>query len=454
MVDSTERRQAEKALSKAYDELEQRVKERTRELLEVNEQLKKEIEQRKLTEEVLRESEAKYRSLFENMLNGFAYCKILLDENNKPIDFVYLEVNDSFEKLTGLKKEDVVGEKVTVAIPSIKDIHPELFDIYGKVALAGKETQFDIYFEPLEVWLSISVYSPQKGYFVATFENITDRKWAEEALRESEERLRALFDNTISCVFFTEDRVMKYVNQATLDTFGYAEEEMLGKDTSLIHVSPEKFEEGGRLLRKAFEEKGSWHVEWPFKKKNGQIMWMDNYIAAMPNGGVVAVLHDISDRKEAEQALKESEERYRTKAHDLEEVNTALKVLLKRREQDKTELEEKVLANVKELIFPYLEKLEKSRLNSKQKTCFRIIKSNLDNIVAPFLRNLASKYSDFTPSEIKVADLVKVGKTTKEIAELLNSSTGTVNFHRNNLRKKLGLRNKKTNLRTYLQSLA
>ena len=135
----------------------------------------------KWTEEALRESEKKYRSLFENMLDGFAYCQILVDENNKPIDFVYLEVNDAFERLTGLRKEDVVGEKVTEAIPGIKEAHPELFSIYGKVALTGERTKFDIYFEPLEIWLSISVYSPQKGYFVAVFENITELKRAEES---------------------------------------------------------------------------------------------------------------------------------------------------------------------------------------------------------------------------------------------------------------------------------
>ena len=81
------------------------------------------------------------------MMEGFAYCKIILDEKNRPVDFVYLEVNDAFEELTGLKKEDVLGKKVTEAIPGIKEVHPELFEIYGRVALTGKEEQFDINFK-------------------------------------------------------------------------------------------------------------------------------------------------------------------------------------------------------------------------------------------------------------------------------------------------------------------
>ena len=141
------------------------------------------------------------------------------------------------------------------------------------------------------------------------------------------------------------------------------------------------------------------------------------------------------------------------KTTNLEEANTALKILLKKRDEDKIELEEKVLSNVKELVVPYLEKLKKSGLDDKQETYLSILESNLNDIISPFLRHLSSKYLNLTPAEIQIANLVKEGKTTKEIAELLASTRWAVDFHRNNLRKKLGLTNKKANLRTYLLSL-
>ncbi len=134
------------------------------------------ISGRRRAEEALRESEKRYRSLFENMLNGFAYCKMLF-EDDQPRDFIYLEVNDSFEKLTGLA--NVVGKKVSDVIPGIRESHPELFEIYGRVAMTGRPESFEIYLEPLATLLSVSVYSTDKGYFVAVFDNITERKRAE-----------------------------------------------------------------------------------------------------------------------------------------------------------------------------------------------------------------------------------------------------------------------------------
>jgi len=142
-----------------------------------------------------------------------------------------------------------------------------------------------------------------------------------------------------------------------------------------------------------------------------------------------------------------------TKTSSLEEANSALKVLLKRRDEDRVELEEKVLSNVKELVVPYLEKLKKTGLDEKQETYLSILESNLNDIISPFLRRLSAKYLNLTPTEIQTANLVKEGKTTKEIAELLRSSKWAIDFHRNNLRKKLGLKNKKANLSSYLSSL-
>ena len=155
----------------------------------------RDITERKRAEEIIREKEQKYHSLFENMLDGFAYCKMLFDDHNLPVDFVYLDVNNSFKQLTGLK--NVVGKQVTEVIPGIKESHPELFDIYGRVALTGKPERFEIDFKPLAIWLFISVYSPKQGYFVAVFDNITERKKSEIELKQRIDELEQFRKVTI-----------------------------------------------------------------------------------------------------------------------------------------------------------------------------------------------------------------------------------------------------------------
>lgn len=134
------------------------------------------------------ENEVKYRLLFHNMLDGLAHCRMLFDEGGRPIDFVYLDVNESFVRLTGLK--DVVGKRATEVIPGIRESNPELFEIYGRVASTGQPEKFETYLKPLGIWFSIAVYSPKQDHFVAVFDNITQRKQAEEDLRKSEADLK------------------------------------------------------------------------------------------------------------------------------------------------------------------------------------------------------------------------------------------------------------------------
>ena len=127
--------------------------------------------------------------------------------------------------------------------------------------------------------------------------------------------------------------------------------------------------------------------------------------------------------------------------------------MLDQRNEDRKHMESAVFANVDRLVLPYLEKLNVSRLTQNQKTLVEIISSNLEDIISPFLGRLSTLELRLTPQEMEVAHLIRNGRSSKEIAEVLFLSVAGVDFHRKNLRKKLGLTNSGQNLRSYLMSL-
>ena len=143
----------------------------------------------------------------------------------------------------------------------------------------------------------------------------------------------------------------------------------------------------------------------------------------------------------------------RRREADLEEANAALRVLLKRIEDSKAELEERILANINELVFPYLNKLKRRVRDAKGRSYLEILESNISELASPLGSQLCARFSRLTPTELEVAKLVVQGKTTKVIAEILNTATSTIDFHRNNIRRKVGIRSSGVNLRTYLTSL-
>jgi DNA-binding CsgD family transcriptional regulator len=142
-----------------------------------------------------------------------------------------------------------------------------------------------------------------------------------------------------------------------------------------------------------------------------------------------------------------------TKKNSLEELNTAMKVLLKKREEDKIDIEKNVMTNVKELVWPYFEKIKKTKLDDQQRALLSITESNINEIVSPFTRTMSLKYLNLTPTEIRIANLIRHGSSTKKIAEIMKVSPRTVETHRKNIRRKIGLEGKRANLRSHLLSL-
>jgi DNA-binding CsgD family transcriptional regulator len=169
---------------------------------------------------------------------------------------------------------------------------------------------------------------------------------------------------------------------------------------------------------------------------------------------VIVSHEEITALKLAEEALRQSKDDLEERKQSLEETNIALKVLLKQRETDKIELEQNLLTNIKNLVFPYLDKLKAAPLRPRDATVVGIVEAHLHDIISPMLKRLTNINILLTPQEMQVAVLIKDGKSSKEIAEILTVAETTVHFHRKNLRKKFGLKQKNANLRSYLLSIS
>ena len=169
---------------------------------------------------------------------------------------------------------------------------------------------------------------------------------------------------------------------------------------------------------------------------------------------VIISHEDITQLKLAQEALRENQDILEDKNQSLEESNIALKVLIRHRESDKAEMEKKFLTNVKTFVLPYIQKLKQGQLSEKDRTLVGIVDDHLNDIISPLMQALSNASVMLTPQEMQVSVLVKDGKTTSEIADILFVSEATISFHRKNLRDKLGLKNRQTNLRSFLLSMS
>ncbi len=264
--------------------------------------------------EAFRSDRKQFAKLFANMLNGFMYCKIIVDENGKPVDWVYLDVNDAFEKITGYGREKVLGKKVSDLHP---DRPPDLLDSlarYGKVALTGEPIQFEFYRESLGKWLYVSAYSPKKEYFIAIFEDVTKRKKAEESLKESEERLKRsqeiahlgsweldLVKNNLTWsdevyrIFGLKPQEFGATYQAFLDLVHPDDRAVVDRAyTSSLSTGKESYEIEHRIIRRDTGEVRIVHEKCTHTRDaSGQIVQS------------IGMVHDITESKEMQRKLED-----------------------------------------------------------------------------------------------------------------------------------------------------
>ncbi|SPD72432.1 hypothetical protein PITCH_A1360001 [uncultured Desulfobacterium sp.] len=273
------------------------------------------------------------------------------------------------------------------------------------------------------------------------------------ALVDSLEAKWSLFSEAAADRLFIFDSELSLleVNKAVLEMFppGTRKKDIIGKNLSdfLPHTKKTgEYDEHLNVIRtgKSYEVKD--FIPPPPYPRHEHV----NIKAFKVGDGLGVVVRDITELKLNEERLIKQDLELQTKARDLEEMNTALRVLLNRRETDKEELKKSMLLNIKELVYPLLAKLRGTELNRIQKSYIDLMESNLDDISSPFLRIMSMDHLRLTPSEIRLADLIKQGKNSKEIAGLLFLSSNTINSYRKRIRKKLGVQNKKINLRTHL----
>jgi len=424
----------------------------------------RDITERMRLEEELRLSMSKYRDIFENVPIGLYQVS--------PAGR-FIRANDHAARILGYDSPEELMDTVTdistqiYADPSKRNEAVRLLTENGSIE--NFEVEF-LHKDGSPVWVSINakVVRDEQGdilYHEGVSQDISQRKKAENALQESEARFRIFMDNspTIAWIKDTQGRYV-YLSRTFETRFRLRPGDWTGKsDAELWH--PE-IADRYRTNDLAVLEAGC-PIEFTEEAVNpdgSHSYWLTSKFPFRVSGKpyVAGIGVDITRQKGAEGELtiyrehlealvKERTRELEDKTHVLEELNAATRVLLRQREEDRKEIEERFMANMKNLILPYAEKLKSTRLDERQKSYLSIMEAHLDEILSPLVKTMQHRH--LTPTESQVASLIKDGKPTKEIARILGVATSSIDTHRKSIRKKLGLKNAKINLEAHLRSI-
>ena len=405
----------------------------------------RDITERKQLEELLRMNEEKYRQLFTTVPDAI----FMFDAGTRQ----FIDANESALRLYGCSRDEFL--EMTLADITAE---PEESEKVVKKTMAARIDWVPLRYHrkkdktvfPVEASTSMLDLGGQKVICVV-IRDITDRRRTEETIKESEERHRTLFERTANPILVI-DTEGNYINgnNSALRFFECTQDELLSKNI-LDFMPTDRKQQVLDIQKPLWQSGGSVETEYHIR---GNVKFMELTVTPTTWQGknvILGIGKDITKRKQAEEVLEKREMELEAKTSELEDLNAALRVLLKQRDEDKNELEQKVLSNVKMLILPHIEKL-KSHVDLKGTSYVNVVESNLKDIISPFAQKLSVKYLNLTNREVQIANLIKEGKTTKEIAAFLNVSDSAVNVYRYHIRRKLSL-TKKQNLRSYMSAL-
>ena len=410
-----------------------------------------------ITKEALREIEEKCQAIIDNIEDG--YYEVDLDGH-------FTDFNDAMTRIAGRSRQELMGMN---ARDIMDGFHAQqAFKVFEKVyytEMAAKAVDWELIRKSgskriVEVSVSLKRNQDSRPMgFLGIARDITHRRFIEQALKESEEKYRTIIEN-IEDGYYEVDLTgnFTFFNSAMEKITGYSRNELMGMNNRII-MDEYNADRVFKVFHNVYHtDMASKAVDWELRTKDGSRRFVEVSVTLKRDlnsnpVGFMGIARDITERKEHMETLVAREKELEIKTQDLEDLNTALKVLLERRERDKIDLEETVIGNINDIVMPYLARAKKKSADKKLKDYLVILEHNLNNITSSFFRKLSTKYANLTTTEVEVANLVKHGKSIKEIADMLNISGKTVEVHRMNIRKKVGIANTKTSLTTHLLSL-
>ncbi|MEJ2168124.1 MAG: PAS domain S-box protein [Desulfobacterales bacterium] len=407
--------------------------------------------------EALREVEEKCRAIIANIEDG--YYEVDLEGH-------FTDFNDAMSRITGRSRRELMGMN---ARKIMDEYHArQAFEVFEKVyytEMPAKAVDWELIRKSgskriVEVSVSLKRDMDSRPVgFLGIARDITHRRMIEQALRDSEEKYRTIIEN-IEDGYYEVDLAgnFTFFNDAMAKITGYTRDELMGMNNRRImdeYTARQVYEVFNTVYQTGMATKA---FDWELITKDGSRRIIEVSVTLRKDlnanpAGFMGIARDITDRRRYVEILEAREKELENKTRDLEELNTALKVLLERRERDKTEIEETVINNVNDIVMPFLERAKAKAAGKQLLDYLTVLEHNLQQITSSFFHKLSTRYANLTTTEIEVANLVKNGKSIKEIADMLNVSAKTVEVHRMNIRKKMGIANTKTSLRTHLLSL-